>query len=203
MKRILVVSLVFIGIVGLLIIPHFGAASKPAAEKQLYTCGMHPQIIQDHPGNCPICGMKLEPVRKQQPSEQSSVESNAAITVDSATIQTMGVRIGEVTEGPLERSIRTVGVVDFNETALTDVTAKFKGWIDKLFVDATGQAVKKGEPLFETYSPDVYNAELEFASLTRSGNTALARTTLSAPACSNRVGTTIRPARSCAWRPAA
>ena len=178
MKRILVVSLVFIGIVGLLLlIPYFGAASKPAGEKQLYTCGMHPQIIQDHPGNCPICGMKLEPVRKQA-AEASKNEDDATITVDPVTIQTMGVRIGEVTEGPLERSIRTVGVVDFNETALTDVTAKFKGWIDKLFVDATGQAVKKGEPLFETYSPDVYNAELEFASLTRSGNTALAKTTL-------------------------
>jgi len=201
MKRILVVSLVCIGIVGGLFLlfgspfKHgwptlgiettsltfgFGLASKPAADKQLYTCGMHPQIIQDHPGNCPICGMKLEPVRKQaaQTSEQSSGGDNATITVDPVTIQTMGVRVGEVTEGPLEKSIRTVGVVDFNETALADVTAKFKGWIDKLFVDATGQAVKKGEPLFETYSPDVYNAELEFASLTRSGNTALAKTTL-------------------------
>jgi len=181
MKRILVIVLVGLGIVGsLLVLPHFGPASKPAAEKQLYTCGMHPQIVQDHPGNCPICGMKLEPVRQQtsQSAQPSSGEDNTTITVDPATVQTMGVRIGEVTEGPLEKSIRTVGVVDFNETALTDVTAKFKGWIDKLFVDATGQAVKKGEPLFETYSPDVYNAELEFASLTRSGNTALAKTTL-------------------------
>ena len=181
MKRIIVVSLVALGIAGLLLITaHSGTGSKPAAEKQLYTCGMHPQIIQDHPGDCPICGMKLEPVRKQaaQAPEQTSGADNATITVDPVTVQTMGVRIGEVTEGPLERSIRTVGVVDFNETALTDVTAKFKGWIDKLFVDATGQAVKKGEPLFETYSPDVYNAELEFASLTRSGNTALAKTTL-------------------------
>ena len=83
MKRMLVVSLVAVGIVGLLLIlPHFGAASKPAAEKQLYTCGMHPQIIQDHPGDCPICNMKLEPVRKQQSWEQSSGENNATITVD-------------------------------------------------------------------------------------------------------------------------
>jgi len=122
--------------------------------------------------------MKLEPVRQRQPSEPSSAGADATIAVDPVTIQTMGVRVGEVTVGPLEKSVRTVGVVDFNETALTDVTAKFKGWIEKLFVDATGQAVKKGEPLFETYSPDVYNAELEFASLTRSGNSAMAKTTL-------------------------
>ena len=180
MKRFLIIFLACIALAGVFFIWHLGAAPKPAAEKQLYTCGMHPQIIQDHPGNCPICGMKLEPVRKQaaQPSEPSSGAADATITVDPVTIQTMGVRVGEVTEGPLERSIRTVGTVDFNETALTNVTAKFKGWIEKLFVDATGQVVKKGEPLFETYSPDVYNAGLEFASLTRSGNAALAKTTL-------------------------
>ena len=225
MKTKLIIVLAAIGIAGFFLLRHLGAPSKPAAEKQLYTCGMHPQIIQDHPGNCPICEMKLQPVRKQaaQPSETASgkehaedsdrkikyykstmtpgetsknpgkdsmgiemvpvyeeaeATDSATILIDPATIQTMGVRVGEVTEGPLRRSVRTVGVVDFNETSLTDVTAKFKGWIEKLFVDATGRAVKKGEPLFETYSPDVYNSELEFASLTRSGNSALAKTTL-------------------------
>jgi RND family efflux transporter MFP subunit len=229
MKRllILIVSLICAGLVGFLLIRNFRPASKPTdpAEKQLYTCGMHPQIIQDKPGDCPICGMKLQPVRKQtgqspntastqaSPSsgerkikyykssmtpgetsknpgkdsmgmemvpvyDEAETTTNATITVDPVTIQTMGVRVGEVTEGPLKRSVRTVGVVDFNETTLTDVTTKFKGWIEKLFVDATGRVVKKGEPLFETYSPDVYNSELEFASLTRSGNTALAKTTL-------------------------
>ena len=218
MKRLLILVIAAVALAGVFFIRHLGAAPKPAAEKQLYTCGMHPQIIQDHPGNCPICEMKLQPVRKKaaQPPEMASdarkikyykssmtpgetsqspgmdsmgmdmvpvyeaaeAADSTTITIDPATIQTMGVRIGEVTEGPLNRSIRTVGVVDFNETALTDVTTKFKGWIEKLFVDATGRAVKKGEPLFETYSPDVYNSELEFASLTRSGNAALAKTTL-------------------------
>ena len=218
MKRILIIVLAAIALAGVFFIRHLGTAQKPASEKQLYTCGMHPQIIQDHPGDCPICEMKLQPVRKQaaQPAgsasgdrkikhykssmtpgetsqnpgkdsmgmdmvpvyEEAGTADSAMITIDPATIQTMGVRVGEVTAGPLKRSIRTVGVVDFNETALTDVTAKFKGWIEKLFVDATGRAVKNGEPLFETYSPDVYNSELEFASLTRSGNTALAKATL-------------------------
>ncbi len=189
-----------------------------SAEKQLYTCGMHPQIVQDKPGDCPICGMKLQPVRKQSSSAQPAAsdgerkvkyykstmllgeisqtprkdsmgmdmvpvyegeaEETATISIDPTTVQTMGVRLGEVTTGPLRRSVRTVGVVDFDETALTDITTKFKGWIEKLFVDATGREVKKGEPLFETYSPEVYNAELEYASLTRSGNVPLAKTTL-------------------------
>ena len=207
MKRILIpiVVLAFIGLAGFLLIRHLGEAPKPEAGKQLYTCGMHPQIIRDHPGDCPICGMKLEPVRKQagQLSQPSPGGDDATIAVDPATVQMMGVKIGEVTEGPLKRSIRTVGVLDFNETALTDVTTKFKGWIEKLFVDSTGREVKKGEPLFETYSPEIYNAELEFASLTRSGNAALAKTTLErlsllgvAPSELQKVRTDAQPSRT-------
>lgn len=220
-KIILIAALLLLGVAAFLAVRGF--LSKPtehthSSEKQLYTCGMHPQIVQDKPGDCPICGMKLQPVRKQpsaaQPASsngerkikyykstmrlgeisetprqdsmgmdmvpvyEDEAEETATIAIDPATVQTMGVRFGEVTTGPLRRAVRTVGVVDFDETALTDITTKFKGWIEKLFVDATGREVKKGEPLFETYSPEVYNAELEYVSLTRSGNAPLAKTTL-------------------------
>jgi multidrug efflux pump subunit AcrA (membrane-fusion protein) len=74
----------------------------------------------------------------------------------------MGVRTAEVTRGPLQREIRTVGVIDYNETALADVTTKFRGWIEKLYVDATGKLVKKGEPLFDIYSPELYSAQNEY-----------------------------------------
>src|ERR1043165_1808884 len=63
-----------------------------AETKTLYTCGMHPQIIQDHPGNCPICGMKLTPLKR-----------GAEITIDPATTQLMNLRTGVVTNGPLRR----------------------------------------------------------------------------------------------------
>ena len=177
--------------------------SKPAS-KTLYTCGMHPQIVQDHPGDCPICGMHLEPIRKQaagtaatpgerkvkfykstmMPGEISQKpgkdsmgmdmvpvyeESPAATTADSSviaidpvTVQNMGIRTAEVTRGPLRKIIRTVGVVDYDETALTDVTVKYKGWIERLFVDSTGKEVTKGEPLFEIYSPDLVTAQNEY-----------------------------------------
>jgi len=134
------------------------AVSKP---KTLYTCGMHPQVIQDHPGNCPICGMKLTPVR-QQPGETNVMAQSSAIIVDPVTIQNMNLRTTEVTRGPLRKTIRTVGTIDYNETALEDVTTKFKGWIEKLDVDATGQLVHRGEPLFEIYSPELYSAEVEY-----------------------------------------
>jgi len=135
--------------------------------KTLYTCGMHPWIIQDHPGNCPICGMKLEPVHK---IEGTAEASSSAIAIDPATIQLMNLQTMEIARGPLRRSIRTVGTIDYNETALADVTTKFKGWIEKLDVDATGQLVHRGEPLFEIYSPELYSAEAEYLAVVNSTN---------------------------------
>ena len=137
-------------------------------EAQLYTCGMHPQVIQDHPGNCPICGMKLTPVRKQ--SGATAVATNAAvgsagstgITIDPVTMQNMGLRTGLVTRGPVRRVVRTVGVIDFDETALAEVSTKFRGWVEKLYVDATGKQMHRGEPLFEIYSPELYLAQTEY-----------------------------------------
>lgn len=186
-------------------------AAESEKTKTLYTCGMHPQIIQDHPGDCPICGMKLTPVRKQptadfvtqtpNPAEHKikyykstmmagevrqtpgkdsmgmdmvpvyeGEDENSTISVDAVTIQKMGVRTGVVTKGPLQHVIRTVGVIDYNETALADVTTKFRGWLEKLYVDSTGKQVKKGEPLFDIYSPDLYSAQSEYVlALNQSG----------------------------------
>jgi len=178
--------------------------------KTLYTCGMHPWIIQDHPGNCPICGMKLEPVHKQASSVSSDAVTDAhkilyykstmipgetspkpskdsmgmdmvpvyenadggfsTIAIDPATIQLMNIQTTEITRGPLRRTIRTVGTIDYNETALADVTTKFKGWIEKLDVDVTGQLVMKGDPLFEIYSPELYSAEAEYLAVLNSTN---------------------------------
>jgi multidrug efflux pump subunit AcrA (membrane-fusion protein) len=133
---------------------HAKQGSAPAAAAQLYTCGMHPQVISTTPGNCPICGMKLTPIRNQA--------GGRTITIDDATTQNMNIRTAAVTRGPLRRTIRTVGTIDYNETALADVTTKFSGWIEKLYVDSTGQQVHRGDPLFEIYSPDLYSSQVEY-----------------------------------------
>ena len=141
-------------------------AGEPAAPgKTLYSCGMHPQVIQDHPGDCPICGMRLTPIRST--GVGAGTESNApagpeAIVVDAATRQSMNVRTAIVESGPLRKLIRTVGTIDYNETALADVTTKVKGWVESLDVDATGQFVHRGDHMFEIYSPELYSAEAEY-----------------------------------------
>jgi multidrug efflux pump subunit AcrA (membrane-fusion protein) len=145
----------------------FVISSHAAEAKKLYTCGMHPQVIQDHPGNCPICGMKLTPIKNDAGADAAT---SSAIAVDAATQQNMNLRRAEVIRGPLRKTIRTVGAIDYNETALADVTTKFKGWIEKLDVDATGQLVHRGEPLFEIYSPELYNAQSEFLLALNSGS---------------------------------
>ena len=143
-----------------------GAAIGLAGEapgKTLYTCGMHPQVIQDHPGNCPICGMKLTPIHEDAGADtQARAGDTAAMSVDAATRQNMNLRTAVVASGPLRKAIRTVGTIDYNETALADVTTKFRGWIEKVDVDATGQLVHRGEPMFEIYSPELYSAEAEY-----------------------------------------
>ena len=106
-------------------------------------------------------GMDMVPVYEGE-------EETQTITVDPATIQKMGVRTAVVTKGPLRRVIRTVGTIDYNETALADVTTKFRGWIEKLYVDSTGKQVHKGEALFDIYSPDLYSAQSEYVLATES-----------------------------------
>lgn len=122
---------------------------------------MHPQILKHEPGNCPICGMKLVPLRPDG-GEVSADASGSSIHVTAALVQRMNVKTAVVTRGPVKRQIRTVGTVAYDEAGLRVITAKYDGWIERLFVDKTWARVKPGDPLFEIYSPDLYNAELNY-----------------------------------------
>ena len=155
MKIKIFISLVVFAIAGVVSAADAAAAPK----KPHYTCGMHPWIIQDHPGNCPICGMKLELVHS---TTDASTAVSSTIAIDAATVQRMNIQSVKVIRGPVRRTVRTVGTINYNETTLVDVTTRFNGWIDKLNVDATGQLVHRGEPLFDIYSPDLYSATVDY-----------------------------------------
>lgn len=130
------------------------------ADDHQYTCGMHPFIIQDEPGSCPICAMDLTPVKSETTGGHGG--GSAAITIDPETQQNMGVRITQVNRRDLHRTIRTVGVVGYEEPQQYSVNSKTNGWIERLYVNETGAFVRQGQPLLEIYSPELVVAQEEF-----------------------------------------
>ena len=129
-------------------------AGHDHAAGDYYTCGMHPWVVLPKPGDCPICRMKLTPIDPNK--------FTGEIAIDPLVVQNIGVRIEPVTTGPLVRTVRTVGTIDYDETTVRDVNIKVNGWIEKLHIDYLGAKVKDGQPLFEIYSPELYSAQEEF-----------------------------------------
>jgi Cu(I)/Ag(I) efflux system membrane fusion protein len=132
-----------------------GAVASSPGEIDHYTCSMHPSVKQKTPGTCPICGMHLIPVTKEQ-------HEQGVVMIDEARRQLIGVRTAPVVEAPMRSVFRAVGQVAYDEAALSDVNLKVHGWITKLYVNETGQRVSKGQTLFTMYSPELYNAEQDF-----------------------------------------
>ena len=130
-----------------------------SAEPTIWTCSMHPQIRQPEPGKCPICGMELIPLvdnaSDDGPRTLSMSESSRAL----AEIQTTEV----VREYPVAE-VRMVGKLEYDETLVQSLTARFPARIDKLYVNYTGIPVKQGEHLAAVYSPELLTAQRELLS---------------------------------------
>ncbi|MGH7549900.1 MAG: efflux RND transporter periplasmic adaptor subunit [Gemmatimonadota bacterium] len=86
-------------------------------------------------------------------------EGTVRLTADQ--IRTFGVTFGTAEVRPLEKEIRAVGLVDFDETRMAYVAPKFGGYVERLYVDFTGQPVSRGQPLLEIYSPELVSAQEE------------------------------------------
>ncbi len=180
-----------------LMTPSAVVAAEDAGQK--YTCGMHPMIITDEPGLCPICNMDLTPLKPgggtEKPAGERKIKywvapmdptfirdepgkspmgmdlvpvyedeavTGSVISVDPVTSQNMGVRLALATRKNLSRTVRTVGLVGYEEPKQYSVNSKIDGWVERLYVNATGQFVKKGSALLEIYSPELVSAQEEF-----------------------------------------
>ena len=195
-------------------------APKEQPKKTLYTCPMHPSIIKDAPGDCPICGMKLVPlstgvegnaneerkilfyrspmdpkqtsptprkdemgmdylpVYDDEAAGESKVSGLAAIDIDPARQQLIGLTTVEVSEGPVGGAWRTLGRVAVDETRVRHINMKVGGFVEHIVVDFVGKKVRKGDPLFSVYSPDLLAAQEEYLlalktqkALSNAGNT--------------------------------
>jgi Cu(I)/Ag(I) efflux system membrane fusion protein len=139
-----------------------GYAAHADAE---YFCPMHPTIVRDKPGECPICGMKLERrggERRDEAQGASTVEGRAAVKVPPERAQLLGIRSVPVGSGFTGGSIRTVGRVAMDERRREVVHAKYEGYVEKVLADFTGKPVRKGQPLLAIYSPELVAAQKEY-----------------------------------------
>jgi RND family efflux transporter MFP subunit len=119
---------------------------------------MDPTYIRNQPGKSPM-GMDLVPVYEEEGEDK---EPASTIRIDPVTIQNMGVRLARVKRKQLVKYIRTFGNITYDERRIYTVNTKFNGWIEKLYVNFVGETVKKGQPLFDIYSPELVTAQEEY-----------------------------------------
>ncbi len=120
---------------------------------------MHPQYKADKPGTAPDCGMDLVP---KYADEQPASMAPGSVMIAADKQRLIGVRTAEVKRETLVRDIRTTGQITADETRVDHVHVKVNGFVDKVFVDYIGQLVKKGQPLFTLYSPDLDATQQEY-----------------------------------------
>ncbi len=138
-------------------------ASAPKEKKILYwVAPMDPTYRRDKPGKSPM-GMDLVPVYDEG-------GDGAVVKISPAVENNMGVRTTKVIRNNLPKMIETVGYLDFDESKISMVHLRTKGWIEKLYIRSEGERVKNGQLLFELYSPELVTAQEEYLQALRSVN---------------------------------
>lgn len=131
------------------------AGTKKSAEAaSIWTCSMHPQIRRDGPGKCPLCGMKLVPVKK-------SAGGVRTISISPNVKKLMNIQTVPVGRRYVTANVRMVGKIEYDETRTANITAWVSGRLDRLYVDFTGAEVNKGDHMVYIYSEELYSAQEE------------------------------------------
>ncbi len=131
-----------------------------AEHADTYTCPMHPTVVSDKPGSCPVCGMDL--VRKARPGEEVEITEDLARLIKSpsetvvASIKTIK---GEYRSMPV--NIEAQGIVTYDTRSLFTIPAKVGGRLEKVYLKYAFQSVRKGQKIAEIYSPELVTAQRE------------------------------------------
>lgn len=142
----------------------------PAEESTRYTCPMHPQIVTEEPGQCPICGMDLVPLQSGHGTRQDSLAyivkpTQELVLSDIKTVKpSVGKRFGEST---------FQGIINYNTNNWNAISSRISGRIERLYVKYNNQAVFRGQKLLDIYSPDLAAAQQELLFLQRNQEMAL------------------------------
>lgn len=159
--------MLFIGLfLGWLFFKNSGTATpqknehKHEAAKQIWTCSMHPQIREDKPGKCPICGMDLIPLKTDTPDSMNMSDPNA-IQMSEDAIALANIQTSKVGEGDADKSIQLYGTIQPDEQLSQTQSAYVAGRIERLFVNFVGEKVRRGQTIATIYSPELVNAQQE------------------------------------------
>ncbi len=174
MKNTIVVAAVVAALViGVLIgrgsppVPEAGQVESADREILYWVAPMDPNFRRDEPGKSPM-GMDLVPVYADEVASKAGV-----VSIDPTLVNNLGVRTAVAEHGTLPRRIETVGYIAYDEDTLQHIHTRVDGWIEKLVTTATGDPVRKGQLLFELYSPTLVNAQQEYLAALSSSNAGL------------------------------
>jgi Cu(I)/Ag(I) efflux system membrane fusion protein len=134
-------------------------AHDHGAEPTIWTCAMHPQIRMDEPGDCPICGMDLIPL-KTTGSGDASIDPDA-IQLSAEAAALANVQTTVVSRQNPVKEVQLYGTIQVDERLSQSQTSHVSGRIEKLFVSFTGESVRRGQPIATIYSPELLNAQQE------------------------------------------
>ncbi|CAG0931562.1 efflux RND transporter periplasmic adaptor subunit [Geobacter sp.] len=146
-----------------------GDGHDHAAEAKVeYTCPMHPFIVKDKPGACPICGMNLVKKVEGGKADAKELEKLAQVSIPTTQMVMANVATQAVAAKSLQKEVTATGIVSYDQRRQAKVTAWVAGRIDRLNVNAVGDFVSKGRPVAELYSPDLVSAQQEYLLAVRS-----------------------------------
>jgi Cu(I)/Ag(I) efflux system membrane fusion protein len=147
--------------------PDEAATDEGDNEVLYWVAPMDSNFRRDEPGKSPM-GMDLVPVYADEAGATPGV-----VSIDPTVLSNLGVRTATAERGTLPRLIETVGYIGYDEDTLQHIHTRVDGWIEKLATTATGDPVRKGQLLFELYSPTLVNAQQEYLAALSSSNVGL------------------------------